>query len=131
MSKTILDNITFPEDLRKVPQKDLPKLAKELRDFIINIVATKEGHLGSSLGVVELTIALHYVFDTPTDLLVWDVGHQAYVHKILTGRKKKFHTNRKLDGISGFPNRNESEYDPFGTGHSSTAISATLKAPKN
>ncbi len=89
MSKTILDNITFPEDLRKVSQKDLPKLAKELRDFIINIVATKEGHLGSSLGVVELTIALHYVFDTPTDLLVWDVGHQAYVHKILTGRKKK------------------------------------------
>ncbi len=126
MSKTILDNILFPEDLRKVPQKDLPQLAKELRDFIIHMVATKEGHLGASLGVVELTIALHYVFNTPEDLLVWDVGHQAYVHKILTGRKNKFHTNRQLGGISGFPKISESKYDAFGTGHSSTSISATL-----
>jgi len=126
VSKTILDNILFPKDLRKVPQQDLPQLAKELRDFIINIVATKEGHLGASLGVVELTIALHYVFNTPEDLLVWDVGHQAYVHKILTGRKNEFHTNRQLGGISGFPNIRESNYDAFGTGHSSTSISATL-----
>ncbi len=94
-------------------------MAKELREFIINIVATKEGHLGASLGVVELTIALHYVFDTPNDLLVWDVGHQAYGHKILTGRKEIFHTNRQLGGISGFPKRSESKYDTFGVGHCS------------
>jgi 1-deoxy-D-xylulose-5-phosphate synthase len=106
--------------------QELPFLAKELRDFIINIVAVKEGHLGASLGVVELTIALHYVFNTPKDILVWDVGHQAYGHKILTGRKDVFHTNRRLGGISGFPKREESIYDAFGTGHSSTAISATL-----
>ena len=126
MSKSILDNIVFPKDLRKVPQQKLPVLATELRDFIINIVATKEGHLGASLGVVELTIALHFVFNTPEDILVWDVGHQAYVHKILTGRKKLFYTNRQLGGISGFPKISESEYDAFGTGHSSTAVSATL-----
>ena len=126
MPKSILDNILFPEDLRKVSPKELPLLAKELRDFIIHMVATKEGHLGSSLGVVELTIALHYVFNTPDDLLVWDVGHQAYVHKILTGRKKEFHTNRQLGGISGFPKMSESIYDAFGTGHSSTSISAVL-----
>jgi 1-deoxy-D-xylulose-5-phosphate synthase len=101
-------------------------LAKELRDFIIAIVATKEGHLGASLGVVELTIALHYVFNTPEDLLVWDVGHQAYGHKILTGRKDNFHTNRQLNGISGFPKRIESPFDTFGVGHSSTSISAAL-----
>ena len=101
-------------------------MAQELRGFIINIVATKEGHLGASLGVVELTIALHYVFNTPDDLLVWDVGHQAYGHKILTGRKEIFHTNRQLGGISGFPKREESEFDTFGVGHSSTAISAAL-----
>lgn len=101
-------------------------MAQELREFIINIVATKEGHLGASLGVVELTIALHYVFNTPEDILVWDVGHQAYGHKILTGRKEIFHTNRQLGGISGFPKRSESEYDTFGVGHSSTAISAAL-----
>ena len=126
MSEKFLDHIQYPEDLRKVPQKELPVLAKELRDFIINIVATKEGHLGASLGVVELTIALHYVFNTPKDLLIWDVGHQAYGHKILTGRKDNFETNRRLGGISGFPKMSESEYDPFGTGHSSTAISAML-----
>lgn len=105
---------------------ELPVLALELRNFIIDIVATKEGHLGASLGVVELTIALHYVFDMPNDKLIWDVGHQAYGHKILTGRKEIFDTNRQLGGISGFPKRNESEYDDFGTGHSSTAISAIL-----
>lgn len=122
----LLDHISSPSDLRKLNQNDLPQLAKELRQFIINIVATKEGHLGASLGVVELTIALHYVFNTPEDLLVWDVGHQAYGHKILTGRKEIFHTNRQLNGISGFPKRSESEFDTFGVGHSSTSISAAL-----
>tara|TARA_R100000306_G_scaffold5939_3_gene8249 strand:- start:23582 stop:25369 length:1788 start_codon:yes stop_codon:yes gene_type:complete len=122
----ILDSVHFPKDLRKISKEKLPQVAKELRDFIINIVATKEGHLGASLGVVELTIALHYVFNTPDDILVWDVGHQAYVHKILTGRKDIFHTNRQFNGISGFPKLSESKYDAFGVGHSSTAISATL-----
>jgi len=122
----LLKHINNPEDLKKIPQEKLPFLAQELRNFIIEIVATKEGHLGASLGVVELTIALHYVFDTPNDLLVWDVGHQAYGHKILTGRKEIFDTNRQLNGISGFPNRDESIYDAFGTGHSSTSISAIL-----
>jgi 1-deoxy-D-xylulose-5-phosphate synthase len=126
VSKNSLDNIQFPEDLRKLLPQDLPQLAVELREFIINMVAVKEGHLGASLGVIELTIALHYVFNTPEDILVWDVGHQAYGHKILTGRKDIFHTNRRLGGISGFPKMNESAYDAFGTGHSSTAISATL-----
>ncbi|QRM88988.1 1-deoxy-D-xylulose-5-phosphate synthase [Lacinutrix sp. WUR7] len=123
---TMLDHINYPKDLRLLKQEQLPALAKELRAFIINIVATKEGHLGASLGVVELTIALHYVFNTPEDLLVWDVGHQAYVHKLLTGRKADFHTNRQLGGISGFPKREESVYDTFGVGHSSTSISAAL-----
>nr|WP_252723192.1 1-deoxy-D-xylulose-5-phosphate synthase [Tamlana agarivorans] len=122
----MLENINSPEALRLLSQKDLPKLAQELRKFIINIVATKEGHLGASLGVVELTIALHYVFNTPEDQLIWDVGHQAYGHKILTGRKDIFHTNRQLGGISGFPNRAESTYDTFGVGHASTSISAAL-----
>ncbi|AVI52329.1 1-deoxy-D-xylulose-5-phosphate synthase [Pukyongia salina] len=126
MSKSLLNSVQFPADLRKIRQQDLPQLAAELREFIINIVATKEGHLGASLGVVELTIALHYVFNTPDDILVWDVGHQAYGHKILTGRRDNFHTNRQMGGICGFPKRDESEYDAFGTGHSSTAISATL-----
>ncbi|WP_378181347.1 1-deoxy-D-xylulose-5-phosphate synthase [Aquimarina sp. SS2-1] len=126
MKDTLLSHIKYPEDLRKLSADQLPVLAKELRDFVINIVATKEGHLGASLGVVELTIALHYIFDTPNDLLVWDVGHQAYPHKILTGRKDLFHTNRQLGGISGFPKRSESIYDTFGVGHSSTSISATL-----
>ena len=122
----VLKHISSPKDLRKFSEQDLPIIAKELRDFIIDIVSIKEGHLGASLGVVELTIALHYVFDTPDDLLVWDVGHQAYGHKILTGRQDQFHTNRQKNGISGFPKRDESEYDPFGVGHSSTSISATL-----
>ncbi len=126
MPKSLLSNIEFPQDLRKLSLDQLPELAKELRDFIIEIVATKEGHLGASLGVVELTVALHYVFNTPEDLLVWDVGHQAYVHKILTGRRAQFHTNRRLGGISGFPKRDESIYDTFGVGHSSTSISAAL-----
>ena len=126
MPKAILKHINLPQDLRQLKPEDLPQLALELRDFIINIVATKEGHLGASLGVVELTIALHYVFNTPKDELIWDVGHQAYGHKILTGRKDIFDTNRQLNGISGFPNRSESDYDAFGVGHSSTSISAAL-----
>jgi len=126
MQHTLLEQINSPDDLRSLSLEQLPKLAEELRDFIIHVVATKEGHLGASLGVIELTIAAHYVFNTPIDLLVWDVGHQAYGHKILTGRRKMFDTNRQLDGISGFPKISESEYDVFGTGHSSTAISATL-----
>ena len=126
MKNKFLQHINSPEQLRQFNLDDLPQLAKELREFIINIVATKEGHLGASLGVVELTIALHYVFNTPRDLLIWDVGHQAYGHKILTGRKDKFYTNRQFDGISGFPKRSESEYDVFGAGHSSTSISAAL-----
>ncbi len=121
-----LEKINFPADLRQLKTADLPQLAKEIRAFIIDIVAAKEGHLGASLGVVELSIALHYVYNTPIDKLIWDVGHQAYVHKILTGRKNLFETNRQMGGISGFPNRSESEYDDFGTGHSSTSISAIL-----
>jgi 1-deoxy-D-xylulose-5-phosphate synthase len=130
MSKKLLEHIVNPTDLRKLELSQLPQLAKELREFIIDIVSVKEGHLGASLGVIELTIALHYVFDTPNDLLVWDVGHQAYGHKILTERRKKFDTNRQLGGISGFPKRNESVYDTFGVGHSSTSISAALGMAK-
>jgi 1-deoxy-D-xylulose-5-phosphate synthase len=126
MKSNLLEHIHSPIDLRLLDEAQLPQLAQELRDFIINIVATKEGHLGASLGVVELTIALHYVFNTPEDLLVWDVGHQAYGHKILTERRAVFHTNRQLGGISGFPKRSESIYDTFGVGHSSTSISAAL-----
>ncbi|RTY89909.1 1-deoxy-D-xylulose-5-phosphate synthase [Flavobacterium sp. RSP46] len=126
MSDNLLSTINNPTDLRLLDETQLPQVAQELRNFIIDIVAAKEGHLGASLGVVELTIALHYVFDTPNDLLVWDVGHQAYGHKILTGRRENFHTNRQLGGISGFPKRSESIYDAFGVGHSSTSISAAL-----
>ena len=126
MQNNILNTINSPKELRLLKQDKLPLLAQELRDFIISIVATKEGHLGASLGVVELTIALHYVFNTPEDQLIWDVGHQAYGHKILTERKDNFHTNRQIDGISGFPKREESKYDAFGVGHSSTSISAAL-----
>lgn len=126
MTNNILQNINNPKDLRRLFPELLPQLAKELRHFIINAVATKAGHLGASLGVVELTIALHYVFDTPDDILVWDVGHQAYGHKILTGRREQFDTNRQYGGISGFPKRDESNYDAFGTGHASTSISAVL-----
>ncbi|WP_010518746.1 1-deoxy-D-xylulose-5-phosphate synthase [Croceivirga radicis] len=124
--KKVLDKINAPADLKVLQLEELVLLAKELRAFIIDVVATKEGHLGASLGVVELTIAIHYVFNTPTDKLIWDVGHQAYGHKILTGRRSRFHTNRQLNGISGFPKMDESKYDAFGTGHSSTSISAIL-----
>ena len=124
--ENLLSHITTPIDLRKLSENQLPQVANELREFIIDIVSQKEGHLGASLGVIELTVALHYVFDTPNDLLVWDVGHQAYGHKIITGRKDVFHTNRIYKGISGFPKRSESEYDTFGVGHSSTSIGAAL-----
>ncbi|MBP6334402.1 MAG: 1-deoxy-D-xylulose-5-phosphate synthase [Bacteroidia bacterium] len=122
----LLKKINLPEDLRKLPESDLLQVCKDLRDYIIDIVSVNGGHFGASLGVVELTVALHYVFNTPYDQLVWDVGHQAYGHKILTGRKDVFHTNRIYKGISGFPKRSESEYDTFGVGHSSTSISAAL-----
>lgn len=126
MNYPLLNIINNPKDLKKLPISQLPLLAQEIRQFIIEVVATKEGHLGASLGVVDLTIALHYVFNTPDDLLIWDVGHQAYGHKILTERRKEFHTNRQKDGLSGFPKISESIYDVFGTGHSSTSISAML-----
>jgi len=122
----LLDSINLPADLRKLEKDSLPQVCEELRQFIINECASNPGHLGASLGVVELTVALHYVFNTPFDALIWDVGHQAYGHKILTGRRDVFHTNRKYKGISGFPRMKESEYDSFGTGHSSTSISAAL-----
>lgn len=123
----LLEQIIYPKDLReKISEDDLPQLCKELREFIIDVVSQKGGHFGASLGVVELTVALHYVFDTPNDKIVWDVGHQAYGHKILTGRRSVFHTNRIYKGISGFPKPSESEYDTFAVGHSSTSISAAL-----
>ena len=122
----LLKNINSPNDLRKLKKSQLPKLAKELRQYIIDIVSEKGGHFGASLGVVELTIAIHYIFNTPYDQLVWDVGHQAYGHKILTGRKNEFPSNRLYKGLSGFPKRSESVYDTFGVGHSSTSISAAL-----
>jgi len=123
----LLEQIQLPQDLRdKISEDDLPQLCDELRDFIVDVVSQKGGHFGASLGVVELTVALHYVFNTPHDKLVWDVGHQAYGHKILTGRREQFHTNRIYKGISGFPKPTESEYDAFAVGHSSTSISAAL-----
>src|SRR5574344_2502275 len=121
-----LSKIKYPDDLRKLPVDKLPEVCKELRQDIIDELADNPGHLASSLGVVELTVALHYVFNTPYDKLVWDVGHQAYGHKILTGRRDKFHTNRKLGGLSGFTNPEESEYDTFIAGHASTSVSAAL-----
>jgi 1-deoxy-D-xylulose-5-phosphate synthase len=122
----LLNQIQFPEDLRKLSKDQLHQVSTELRQYIIDVVSVHGGHFGASLGVVELTVALHYVFNTPYDQLVWDVGHQAYGHKILTGRRTLFHTNRKYKGLSGFPKRSESEYDTFGVGHSSTSISAAL-----
>ena len=124
--QNFLSKISSPKDLRKLKKSDLKQVVSEVRNFIIDSVSENGGHFGASLGVVELTVALHYVFNTPKDLLVWDVGHQAYGHKILTGRKKRFNTNRKLKGLSGFPKRSESEYDTFGVGHSSTSIGAAL-----
>ncbi|MFO7723608.1 MAG: 1-deoxy-D-xylulose-5-phosphate synthase [Bacteroidales bacterium] len=122
----LLKQINFPGDLRKLREDQLEQLSGEIRDFLIDALSVNPGHFGASLGAVELAVALHYVFNTPDDQLVWDVGHQAYAHKILTGRKDRFHTNRKYGGISGFPRRSESDYDAFGVGHSSTSISAVL-----
>jgi 1-deoxy-D-xylulose-5-phosphate synthase len=126
MATNRFKEIQSPADLRKLPSEALPGFAEELRQEIIHALAKGEGHLGSSLGTVELTVALHYCFNTPEDLLLWDVGHQAYGHKMLTGRRKAFHQLRQRKGISGFPNREESPYDTFGTGHAGTAISAAL-----
>ena len=126
MSTELLDKINHPSDLRKIDKKDLSKVADQLRQATIDAVSKTGGHLGAGLGVVELTTALHYVFDTPNDSLIWDVGHQAYPHKILTGRKDKIHTIRQPKGLSGFTRRAESQYDPFGAGHSSTSVSAAL-----
>ena len=122
----ILDNISNPDDLRKLSREELVALAAELRQEIIAVVSKNGGHLAPSLGVVDLTIALHYAFDTPKDRVIWDVGHQAYAHKLLTGRRERFHTLRQHGGISGFPKREESPYDQFDVGHASTSISAAL-----
>ena len=122
----LLEQINYPSDLKKLKEEDLEQVCNELRQFIIDTVSVNGGHFGSSLGVVELTVALHYILNTPYDQLLWDVGHQAYGHKILTGRRQEFHTNRIYGGLSGFPKRSESEYDTFGVGHSSTSISAAL-----
>ena len=122
----LLSNVDHPADLRKLETQQLPQFSEELRNYIVDHVATYGGHFGASLGVVELTVALHYVFNTPIDQLVWDVGHQAYGHKILTGRKSHFYSNRVYGGLSGFPKRDESKFDAFGVGHSSTSISAAL-----
>ena len=121
-----LDTINSPKDLKQIPLEELPNLAKEIRERIIEVVSKTGGHLASNLGIVELTIALHYIFDAPDDLIIWDVGHQAYVHKILTGRRDKFHTLRQHGGISGFPRPDESPYDTFNMGHSGTSLSAAL-----
>jgi len=125
-NKTWLENIDSPDDLKVIPEEQLPGLCKEIRDYIIEENASNPGHLGASLGAVELAVAIHYVFDTPNDKLIWDVGHQAYAHKIITGRKDIFKKNRTYKGISGFPKISESSYDAFGTGHSSTSVSAAL-----
>lgn len=122
----LLDLIDSPQDLRRLDKKQLPRLAGELRAFLLESVGQTGGHFASNLGAVELTIALHYVYDTPEDKLVWDVGHQSYPHKILTGRKNQMHTMRQYGGLAGFPKRCESEYDAFGVGHSSTSIGAAL-----
>ena len=121
-----LKNINFPSDIKKLSSSELKKLADEVREELISVVSETGGHLGAGLGVVELTVALHYIFDTPNDKLIWDVGHQTYPHKILTGRKDKIRTLRQGNGLSGFTKRSESEYDPFGAAHSSTSISSSL-----
>ena len=125
-NKSLLDQIKYPSDLRKLNRENLKELSKELRKELIDVVSDTGGHLGAGLGVVELTIALHYIFDTPKDKIVWDVGHQTYPHKIITGRRDKIRTLRKGGGLSGFTKRSESEYDPFGAAHSSTSISSSL-----
>src|SRR6266545_3897046 len=122
----LLQSINSPDDLKKLSREKLHQVCDELRQYIIDVVSVYGGHFAASLGVVELSVALHYVYNTPFDQLVWDVGHQAYGHKILTGRRDNFITNRKYNGLSGFPKRSESEYDTFGVGHSSTSISAAL-----
>src|SRR5213595_3046766 len=122
----LLQTINEPAELRKLPRTQLTPLAHELRNFLLDSVSKTGGHLSSNLGTVELSIALHYVFDTPYDRIVWDVGHQTYPHKILTGRRDRMATLRQLGGLAGFPARSESEYDAFGTAHSSTSISAAL-----
>jgi len=122
----LLDTVKIPADLRKLPESDLPQFAAELRHETIDAVSVTGGHLGAGLGVIELTVALHWVFDTPRDRLIWDVGHQAYPHKIITGRRDRIRTLRQAGGLSGFTKRDESEYDPFGAAHSSTSISAAL-----
>src|ERR1700710_2745557 len=122
----LLQKINYPSDLKLLTEDQLKQVCQELRQYIIDIVSVNGGHFAASLGVVELTVALQYVLNTPYDQLVWDVGHQAYGHKILTGRRDQFHTNRVYGGLSGFPKRSESEYDAFGVGHSSTSISAAL-----
>ena len=126
MKNELLDNINYPSDLRKLSKNQLDQVSKELRSELINVVSETGGHLGAGLGVVELTVALHYVFNTPKDKLVWDVGHQCYPHKLITGRRDRIRTLRKGGGLSGFTKRSESEYDPFGAAHSSTSISSTL-----
>src|SRR5690606_1190923 len=122
----LLQSVNSPEDLKKIPREKLHEFCEQLRQYIIDVVSVHGGHFAASLGVVELTTALHYVYNAPYDQLVWDVGHQAYGHKIITGRRDQFVTNRKYNGLSGFPKRSESEYDAFGVGHSSTSISAAL-----
>jgi len=122
----LLDRVQTPEDLRNLSEKELPQLVRELRSETVDAVSVTGGHLGAGLGVIELTVALHWVFDTPTDRLIWDVGHQAYPHKIITGRRDRIRTLRQGNGLSGFTKRAESEYDPFGAAHSSTSISAGL-----
>ncbi|HMA67956.1 MAG TPA: 1-deoxy-D-xylulose-5-phosphate synthase N-terminal domain-containing protein, partial [Desulfosalsimonadaceae bacterium] len=123
---SILETINSPSDLKKLPREELPKLAREIRQAIVDVVSQTGGHLASNLGVVELTIALHYVFDLPQDKIIWDVGHQSYTHKLLTGRRERFATLRQHQGIAGFPRMSESIYDAFSTGHSSTSISSGL-----
>ncbi|MBS1213300.1 MAG: 1-deoxy-D-xylulose-5-phosphate synthase, partial [Proteobacteria bacterium] len=125
-TNSLLQGINSPPDLRLLAEEQLPQLAEEVRAFLLESVSQSGGHLAAGLGTVELTIALHYVFNTPDDKLVWDVGHQAYPHKILTGRRDRMTTIRKKDGVSAFPSRDESAYDAFGVGHSSTSISAAL-----
>ena len=122
----LLDTIDSPADLKKLNLEELEQLASEIRERIVETVSKTGGHLAPSLGVVELTLAMHYVFDAPNDKIIWDVGHQAYAHKLITGRRDRFHTLRTYGGISGFPKRAESPYDTFDTGHSSTSISAAL-----
>ena len=122
----LFDTINTPAELKKLSIEELPALCDEVRQYLLQSVSDSGGHLASGLGALELTVALHYVYDTPNDRLIWDVGHQAYVHKLLTGRREKLRTIKKKDGLCGFPRREESKYDDFGVGHSSTSISAAL-----